>query len=145
MIRRALCLALLLAAAPAHAWEAGVDGTICTLDHSGAQGQVRLTYDPSLPLYTISIRRAEPWPDAPVFAIRFVGSRANLISTSRHVLSDGRLTLTVTDRGFGNVLDGLEFNEAAVAMAGETSVAVSLDGAAPEVAAFRACVQMPTA
>jgi hypothetical protein len=30
-------------------------------------------------------------------------------------------------------------------MAGETSVAVSLDGAAPEVAAFRACVTMPTA
>lgn len=135
----------MLAAAPAQAWEAGVEGRICTLEHSGAQGEVRLTYDPSLPRYTISIRRAEPWPEAAVFAMRFYGPRANMISTTRHVLSEGGRTLTVTDRGFGNVLDGLEFNAAALAVAGAANVAVSLEGAAPEVAAFRACATMPTA
>jgi hypothetical protein len=71
---------------------------------------VRLTYDPSLPEYTIAIRLSEPWPEAAVFAMRFEGPRGNMISTSRHVLSEDGLTLSVRDRGFGNVLDGLEFN-----------------------------------
>jgi hypothetical protein len=38
------------------------------------------------------------------------GPRGNMISTSRHALSDDGRTLSVSDRGFGNVLNGLEFN-----------------------------------
>jgi hypothetical protein len=88
-------------------------GRLCTLDHSGAEAEVRLTYDPSLPEYTIAIRVAEPWPEAAVFAMRFDGPQGNMISTGRHSLSGDGLTLSVSDRGFGNVLDGLEFNEVA--------------------------------
>lgn len=105
---------------------------------------MRLTYDPSGPLYSISIRLSGPWPDAAVFAMRFDGARANMISTTRHVLTEGGRTLTVTDRGFGNVLDGLEFNATALAIAGDTSVAFDLAGAGPEVAAFRACIAAPS-
>ena len=138
-----LALPLLCAAGPAWAWQAGVEGAICTLEHSGAEAQVRLTYDPAQPLYSIAIRRAAPWPEAAVFAIRFVGPRGLTISTGAHVLSDDGRTLTVTDRGFGNVLNGLEFNAAALAMAGDAVVALDLAGAAPEVAAFRACFPVP--
>ena len=51
----------------------------------------------------------------------------------------------MTDRGFGNVLNGLEFNDTAIAIAGETRVPFSLAGAAPEIQAFRACTDAPTA
>ncbi len=137
--------ALLLIAGPAQAWQAGLVDGLCTLDHSGEEAEVRLTYDPSLPEYTIAIRLAEPWPEAGIFAMRFDGPRGNTISTARHVLSGDGRTLSVSDRGFGNVLDGLEFNTGALAAAGERAVPIDLDGAAPEVAAFRACITMPTA
>jgi hypothetical protein len=145
MRRIPLTLALFALPLPAVAWEAGIDGARCTLDHAGAEAEVRLTYDPALPEYTIAVTRAEPWPEAAVFAMRFEGPRANMIQTTRHVLSDGGQTLTVTDRGFGNVLDGLEFNATALALAGETVVSLDLTGAAPEVAAFRACGTTPSA
>lgn len=130
---------------PSLAWEAGIDGRLCTLEHSGEEAEVRLTYDPAIPEYSIAIRRAEPWPVAAVFAMRFEGERGNVIQTTRHVLSaDGR-TLSVTDRGFGNVLDGLEFNEIARGLAGSADVVIDLDGAAPEVSAFRSCILAPSA
>lgn len=44
----------------------------------------------------------------------------------------------MTDRGFGNVLDGLEFNETATALLGDQAVVLSLEGAAPAVQSFRA-------
>jgi hypothetical protein len=62
-----------------------------------------------------------------------------MISTGRHVLSEDGRTLSVRDRGFGNVLNGLEFNVVALAATGDRVVSIDLDGAAPEVAAFRAC------
>ncbi len=134
----------LLPATGAHAWQAGVEGRICTLEHSGAEAEARLTFDPAGPLYTISLTRTDPWPEAAVFAIRFEGPRALTISTTRHVLSDGKRTLTVTDRGFGNVLDGLELNALAIALAEDTRVVLDLSAAAPEVAAFRACLVVPS-
>jgi hypothetical protein len=146
MMLRLTLPALILAAGlgPAHAWQAGVEGALCTIDHSGAEAEVRLTYDPSLPEYTIAIRVAEPWPEAAVFAMRFDGPQGRMISTGRHSLSGDGLTLSVSDRGFGNVLDGLEFNEVALAASGETVIAIDLEGAAPEVAAFRACITAPS-
>lgn len=145
MLRILAVTTLLLIAGPAQAWQAGLEDGLCTLDHSGEVAEVRLTYDPSLPEYTIAIRLAEPWPEAGVFAMRFDGPRANTISTTRHVLSGDGRTVSVSDRGFGNVLDGLEFNALALAATGERAVPIDLEGAAPEVAAFRACITMPTA
>ena len=145
-MRRILAITtLLLIAGPAQAWQAGLEDGLCTLDHTGAEAEVRLTYDPSLPEYTIAIRLAEPWPEAGIFAMRFEGPSANTISTTRHVLSPDGRTLSVSDRGFGNVLDGLEFNAVALAATGERAVPIDLDGAAPEVAAFRACITSPIA
>lgn len=138
-------LALAVATAPAHAWDAGVEDGLCILDHAGTEATVRLTYDPTLPEYTIAIRLADPWPEAAIFAIRFEGPRGNMISTARHVLSEDRRTLSVRDRGFGNVLNGLEFNAVALALTGDRIVTIDLDGAAPEVAAFRACIVSPSA
>lgn len=139
------CLLLGLAAFPAQAWEAGIEGRVCTLDHATDAAQVRLTYDPALPEYAIMLTRDEPWPRAPVFAMRFDGAHPLFITTDRHVLSDDNATLTVTDRGFGNVLDGLQFNFTAFALTGNVALVIPLDGAAPEVAAFRACTTTPSA
>lgn len=134
----ALCLTL-LAAAPAPAWEARI-GAICTLTHATETAETVLTYDPALPEYTITIRlRGATWPDAPRFALRFDGPRGMTITTDRHVLSEGGAALTVTDRGFGNVLDGLQFNDTATAIAGEAAAVLPLAGAAPAVQAFRDC------
>lgn len=142
-IRTALLSAALILPTAAAAWEAGVDGRLCTLDHADTQTEVRLTYDPAGPEYTIAIRRTAPWPEAPVFAMKFIGGQGNRIATTRHTLSEDRRTLTVVDRGFGNVLNGLASNLRAVAESGEASVLIDLTGAAPEVEAFRACGTAP--
>lgn len=137
---------LALLAAPAHAWQAGTDGALCTLTHESAEAGVQLTFDPSGPLYTITLQRwGEPWSPAPVFAIRFDGLRGLTISTSRHRLTGDDTAVTVADSGFGNVLDGLEFNTMATALLGDQALSVSLDGAAPEVRRFRACILLPVA
>ncbi|PWK57994.1 hypothetical protein [Roseicyclus mahoneyensis] len=131
-------------ATTAHGWQAGHDGAICTLTHSEDGVEVRLTHDPGPPLWTIAVRGPEPWPEAPSFAIAFLGGAELTISTDRHTLSaDGR-TINVADRGFGNVLAGLSGNAHAVFRAGGAELSVSLEGAAPEVAAFEACGSMPS-
>jgi hypothetical protein len=119
---------------------------VCTLSHASKSGGVVVTYDPSLPQpYAIAVTGVAPWPDAPVFSMRFDGPSGLTIATNRQKLSDGGRTLTVIDTGFGNVLDGLEFNNTATALAGDVAVPFSLAGAAPEVQAFRACVVAPSA
>ena len=129
---------------PALAWEAGTDGALCTLRHSEPGAQIELTHDPRGPVYTITLSRPEAWPDSPVFALRFEGGAELTISTDRHVLSDAGRALTVTDGGFGNVLQGLAENTIATGMTGSAALAFSLDGAAPEVAAFEACTTAPS-
>ena len=129
----------LLSTLPATAWEATL-GPICTLTHETQTAQIALTYDPSQPLYTISIKRkGAPWPEGVPFEMEFLGPAPLRIGTDRQVLSDGGQTLTVTDRGFGNVLNGLQFNGQARAMAGAASEAMSLSGASEPVQAFRDC------
>lgn len=143
-MRRALALILALVPYQAAAWEASIDGALCVLTHGTEALDIRLTFDPGGPLYTITLTRAEaPWPEAALFALQFSGPRPNLITTDRHV-TDGR-SLSVTDRGFGNVLDGLQFNDTATALTGDTAVSFPLDDAAPAVAAFRACIATPSA
>lgn len=137
LLIRALILALL--PLPAAAWQATL-GAVCVLTHETDSAALRLTYDPARPLYTIAItRKTAPWPDAPLFEMRFEGTAGLTIGTARHSLSPDGRTLTVTDRGFGNVLDGLQFNSFAHALSGGVTVSVPLAGAAAPVQAFRAC------
>ena len=134
---RALAV-LLLTTAPALAWEAK-SGHVCELTHEDEGTRVRITYDPVIPEYAIAITVDRPWDSAPLFTMSFSGPRSAAISTDRHVISGGGATLSVTDTGFGNVLNGLEFNDIATAQLGDRTVAVALDGAGPAVRAFRAC------
>jgi hypothetical protein len=46
---------LICTAAPAFAWEARVSGAVCELINEEKAAQVRLTYDPAIPEYSISI------------------------------------------------------------------------------------------
>ncbi len=133
-------VSLLLLTTPAQAWTF-TPGPICRLDHAEANLSVRLTYDPSAPLYTISITRPAPLPTAQTFAIRFDGPAPLQIATDRHAYSDDQRSLTVSDSGFGNVLNGLQFNVSMTALVGEEGLSFSLDGAAEPVAAFRTCKQ----
>jgi hypothetical protein len=138
------CLAVLCLSSPAAAWEF-TPGLPCLLTHETAEAEIELTYDPTKPLYSITIVRQEPWPRAEVFSMRFDGPARLTISTTRHALSrDGR-SLVVVDTGFGNVLNGLQFNDTATAIIGDTAVRFPLADAAEPVAAFRLCQPMPGA
>jgi len=139
-MRFALCL--LLSAAPAYAWEF-TPGLPCVLTHQTDDAEIELTYDPTQPLYTLSIRQNNVWPGAPVFAMRFDGPSGLTISTDRHALSRDGLSVVVMDRGFGNVLNGLQFNDTATALLGDTSISFPLYGAQEPVAAFRLCQAIP--
>lgn len=139
-MRFALILSLL--ASPAVGWEF-TPGLPCLLTHEAGQTRMELSYDPTGPLYSITVTRAAPFPEALLFGMRFEGSAPGTISTDRHVLSDAGRSITVTDHGFGNVLNGLQFNHTATALIGTEAVVFSLDGAAGPVAAFRQCRPMP--
>lgn len=135
-------LTLILFAAPAHAWEF-TPNPICTLSHTEPTADIAVTYDHATRLYAIAVTSPDGWPKAAAFSIRFDGAQPSTISTTRH--STDANTLTVTDVGFGNVLDGLEFNATATAFTQTAAVTVSLTGAAPEVQKFRACATAPVA
>ncbi|MEM9394874.1 MAG: hypothetical protein AAGA38_13520 [Pseudomonadota bacterium] len=139
-----LVIAFALLPLPALAWEAGYEGSLCTLTHSEETAEVRLTYNPAGPLYSIALTSPGPWPQADVFGITFNGPAGLTISTNRQTLSNSGRTLTVSDTGFGNVLSGLELNATAVAFSGDMALPFSLEGAAPEVAKFRTCLTSPT-
>ena len=136
-----IALLLLLLASPLRAWDF-TPVPICALTHDTGAAHLRVTHDPRIPEYAITLTLAQgAWPDAPIFAIRFDGPRGLTISTTRQVLSEGGAALTVTDRGFGNVLDGLQYNDTATALLGDRALPVPLAGAAGPVAAFRACTE----
>ena len=138
-----ILIALAVLATPATAWEFTAS-PVCTVTHETPDGDLTLTYDPRQPEpYAIAVTSAVPWPNAPVFGMRFDGPRALTITTDRQTL-DGQ-TLTVRDQGFGNVLNGLEFNETATALLGDTALSFPLDDAAPEIQRFRACLVTPIA
>jgi len=132
-------LILMCLSTPALAWDA-TQGSICTLSHDTENARIFLTYDPSKPLYTLTITLTPgQWDVSPWFAMRFEGATPIEIATARHVLSQDRIALRAADTGFGNVLDGLEFNDTATAFTQSQSVQFPLGGAAPEVRKFRAC------
>ena len=132
-------ISLALLTTPAHAWEFN-PSPICTLTDTQEAGTLTVTYDPSLPEYAIAITLADGvWPVTLDFNMAFAGGNGLSIGTNRHIISGDGRTLTVTDRGFGNVLDGLEFNTRAYAVTGDFTAGFDLDGIAPAMAAFRAC------
>ncbi len=131
----------LLAASPTAAWEFTAT-PVCTLSHATDEAEVRVTHDPrQAEPYAIALTLTGPWQQAPVFAIDFAGAASLTISTSRHRTSPDGRTLSVADTGFGNVLNGLEFNTTATAISGNQAVSIPLEGAAPAVQAFRACAE----
>lgn len=102
--------------------------------------QFVITYDASLPEYALHLSQRDGlWPDGSAFEMAFLGPRGLAIGTDRQTLSDDRTTLTVRDTGFGNVLNGLEFNDQVVSVFGARQSVASLAGAAPAVRAFRGC------
>ena len=103
---------------------------------------VTVTYDARTRDYAIRLTRPGGWPDGPVFSIAFGGAAGFVITSDRHVVTGD--SLTVTDRGFGNVLRGIEDGTRATALIGDVSAAVSLDGADDPVARFRACTAAAT-
>lgn len=134
-----LALALALLATPAAAWEFRAD-PLCTLLHDTPTARLVITRDPARPEpYALTLTRAAPWPAAAGFAIRFQGARPFAIGTDRHRRSPDGRSLTVTDTGFGNVLDGLELGGRAVAVSGAAAEMLDLSGAAGPLRAFRAC------
>jgi hypothetical protein len=136
---RMILLALSILASPAAAWEFS-PVPICTMFHQGADMAVTVTFDPALGEYAIHLSREAGWPESGLFTLRFEGPRGLTISTDRHQINpEDKRTLTVRDRGFGNVLNGMKFNSRAVAVIGDVEVPVSLDGANIAVDAFRAC------
>ncbi|MEW9921145.1 hypothetical protein AB2B41_16155 [Marimonas sp. MJW-29] len=140
---KAAAIGLTLLALPADAWEF-TPSTPCLLTHETGEVAVELTYDPTAPLYSISLTQKTPFDPAPIFSMRFNGPFPLAISTDQHRLSNGGRTLTVVDQGFGNVLNGLQFNDTAVATLGARYVPIPLKDAADAVAAFRACDVVPT-
>lgn len=138
-------IALVLLAAPAQAWDFTAT-PICTILNDTPTLSIRVTFDPAQPQpYAISLTRPDPWPVTESFDLSFNGPAAMTIGTGRHQLSaDGR-TLTVSDTGFGNVLDGLALNGTATAFAGDMAIPIDLTGARPAVEAFRACNVVPSA
>lgn len=135
-----LAFLLALFATPVSAWEFSAT-TICILEHSEEQTDMRLTYDPLDSLYSITVTRDAPWPEGPVFSMRFDGRMPIFIQTDRHRTSEDGRSLTVEDQGFGNVLNGLQYNSFAFSALGDETAVVSLNGAAEEVEAFRACTE----
>lgn len=134
-----LAIALLLLAAPANAWEFS-STPICTLSHETQESSVVVTYDPATLQYELTLELNDSvWPNAPTFGMLFDGPRRIQIGTDRHQLSADRRVLSVADSGFGNVLDGLEFNDRAFARSGALIVDFSLESATDHVRAFRDC------
>lgn len=139
MVRMYRILSLVFfSATAAQAWDF-TPGLPCLLTHETPDVQVTLTHDPTLPLYTLTLTQTAPWPRAAVFSMSFSGAAALSIATDRHQLSPDGTALTVTDRGFGNVLNGLQFNDLATAQLGARRIGIPLAGAAEPVAQFRRC------
>ena len=131
------------AANPSAAWEF-TPGTPCLLTHETETVQIKLTYDPTQPLYSIALTQKTPLTPAPVFGMQFNGPMPIRIATDRHQMSNDNSTVTAADSGFGNVLNGLQFNETATATLGNQTIDIPLAGAADPVAAFRACDTIAT-
>jgi hypothetical protein len=132
-------LAFLLFASPAAAWEFSAS-PICTLTDTSEAGEITVTYNPAITEYAVTVTLPEGrWLDAPTFGMAFANDRPISIQTDQHSISPDGRSITVKDRGFGNVLNGLEFNSRAYVILGDTTVGIDLAGIGPAITAFRDC------
>lgn len=123
----------------AAAWEFSPD-PLCTLTHQAETAEIVITKDVTVPEYTLTVMlRSGAWPDAPVFFMDYPNGVGPDISTNRHTLSADRATLIVRDRGFENVLIGLEENGILYASSGGLRVTADVAMAFGAVQEFRAC------
>ncbi|MEO0485946.1 MAG: hypothetical protein AAF092_08545 [Pseudomonadota bacterium] len=135
-------IACLFFASPAAAWDF-MPGLPCLLTHSDPALDIALTHDPTQPLYTIALTRDAPWPEGESFSLAFANGIT--ISTPFHALTNDGRTVTVADRGFGNVIIGLMSGGIATAILGPEAVPFSAIGAAEPTRAFAACTPPPAA
>ncbi len=115
------------------AWEFTPD-PICTVTDASSDTHLEMKYDGVI--YRLTLTHPDGWPTEDVFTMRFA-PQGPVISTNRHQISGN--SLSVEDAGFGNVLNGLQFNIGAAAILGETVRVIDLSDAAPTIAAFRTC------
>jgi len=115
---------------------------ICTLMQTQPGGTVEVTFDPAGGLYALYLTRPGGWPLVDIFAIRFDGLRSLTITTDRHQIDGDRLS--VTDSGFGNVLDGLQASTNVTALIGDQSFAIDVTGIDAAMDAFRRCPEIPS-
>ena len=130
------CLALACSFAlssPVAAWEF-TDVPLCTVSDEGSLTDIEVTFDGTL--YTLRLNNPAGWKPAPIFAIRFAPN-GPFIQTNRYEI-DGT-ELSVSDRGFGNVIKGLQNNQIAQLILGDTSRLIDLTGAFEPVEAFKNC------
>ena len=133
-------LSALFLATPAFAWEFE-PLPVCTVTHETDDVALEMTYNHSNGQYALSLTTDAPWPDDPVFAMRFDGAFDLTIATDRQVYSSDRRTLTARDQGFSNVLNGLQFNTFATPIAGNRTIPIPLNGAAEVIKEFRDCTK----
>lgn len=134
--------AVSLSSHAALAWEF-TSGAPCVLMHETANITVELTYDPTVSVYSFSLTQKHSFLSAQVFSLQFSGGMPLAISTDRHRIINMKRTVNVTDSGFGNVLNGLQFNHTLTATLGQQSIEIPLANSASKVAAFRDCNIMP--
>ena len=114
--------------------------TACVITGETPETVVVVIHDYQAGRYTIAVSQTgRTWVPGPDLSIAFQGGRELVIGTDQHFLSDEGDVLMVSDRGFGNVLDGMQFNQRMTIKTGDHSVEVNLNGAAPAVAEFRDC------
>lgn len=114
--------------------------TACVITGETPETVVVVIHDYQAGRYTIAVSQTgQTWTPGPDLSIAFQGGRELVIGTDQHFLSDEGDVLMVTDRGFGNVLDGMQFNQRMTINTGEHIVKIDLNGAAAAVAEFRDC------
>lgn len=130
---------LLLSPVPAFSWEFSRD-PVCRLHHQSPSAQIDISFNSEPTRYQLSITLSGlDWNAAPSFGIFFDGGKSLTIGTDRHIINGD--TLSVVDSGFGNVLNGLEFNQVATAFTSSHVVTFNLEGAADAVRQFRDCTK----
>ncbi|MEM7243261.1 MAG: excinuclease ABC subunit B [Pseudomonadota bacterium] len=133
-------LSLLFVSEFASAWTFSPD-PICRVTEKQQLIEIDLTYDHATEIYAIAFTKTEaPWAQSQEFSIRFEGPRPKLIRTNRHQFSADGFTLTASDTGFGNVLDGLQYNTLAALQTGDERIFIQIHKSFPAIEAFRKCV-----
>lgn len=141
---RSFAILLATLASPAMAWEF-TETEVCTVSHDDPAATIALTFDPATGVYDIALTlQGATWGDGAAFRILFEGSNPIAIGTDRQNISEDGTTLNVSDSGFGNVLDGIQFNNRMTATLGDQSITIPLDGAKEPMAAFRLCPAIAT-